>query len=181
MSQIFKATSGSSPVVTDITFVTDASSPAVTSSSTLTMSGSSTSAFVSAGIETIGSAGGSTLQVALTNIFSGTATTAGAVATTLLSQTLGATPGSFFVKGSVLAYNSTDLLGGAYELSICIRTSGAAATLIGASVTNVFTEGAMSGIVVTPSISVNSLVITVTGLAGKTIKWDGHFNIRFAG
>jgi hypothetical protein len=180
MSQIFKPTQGSGPVPTPITFVTDVNSPAVTSASVLTTRGDWTTDFYFPCIRTDGDSGGSHFAVELTNIFGGAVGTVGNTPQPVFSQNLGFVAGTYFIRGSITSYDRTDLIGASYEYTLCVRTTGAAATIIGSQLINSFIEGAMVSTVVAFTVVGNNLVLTVTGLSGKTIAWDTYFNYRFA-
>ncbi len=84
---------------------------------------------------------------------------------------LGATPGTYIFTLTVVAYNTTDSLSAAYEVTSVRRTTGAAAIAFGVS--DIFTdeEGAMSGVLVGITSSANNFVVQLNGLAGKTINW----------
>jgi hypothetical protein len=79
---------------------------------------------------------------------------------------------SFTVR--LAAYNSSDGLGAAWNIRGAIRRNNSNGTVIvGTNVTDVLTEGAMSGCVVavTADDTNEALAITVNGLATKTIRW----------
>ena len=72
------------------------------------------------------------------------------------------------------AYNTTDNIGSGWNITGAIRRDNANNTsLIGSTVTQTYTEEAMSGCVVavTADDTNESLAITVNGLAAKTIRW----------
>jgi len=72
------------------------------------------------------------------------------------------------------AYNTTDNIGAGWTVTGAIRRDNANSTsLIGNTITQTYTEGAMSGCVVavTADDANEALVVTVNGLAAKTVRW----------
>lgn len=124
-------------------------------------------------------AAGDTVDVVLTNRSTGTTTTVNATPTTVLTFALGATPGVYFFEGSVVAYDLTDTVGGAYSYVSGFRTTGAAAVEISTEFKDVFEEAAMSSADFSISASANNLIISVTGIAAKTINWNVSLTYRF--
>lgn len=103
--------------------------------------------------------------------FTASLTTSDATPTQLFSLNLGATPAVYGFTFTVIAYNSTDLLGAIYFDTCGVRTNGAAAAGIPFFDTYEAEEGAMSAAVNSPGVTGNTFDIIVTGIAAKTIKW----------
>jgi hypothetical protein len=65
----------------------------------------------------------------------------------------------------------TDGLSSAYVSYRTVRTNGATAFLISSQVAFLAEEGLMSTAIIDNSIIGNTVLLTVTGVAGKTINW----------
>lgn len=181
MSQAGIINTSSGPVPPDVptTFVTDVNSPAVPALNILNVIGGDTTTNNDNGIQTDGSSGGNTLTVQLTNRATGQVTTVDATPTTIISFSLGATPGIFYFRGSIVAYDLTDVAGGAYDFSSGMRTTGAAATELGTEYKDVFEEAAMATADFNILASGNNLIVQVIGIAAKVINWNAEFTYRF--
>lgn len=129
------------------------------------------------GISTVGA--GDTLQVVLNNRVTGAIATANATPTTVFAFNLGATPGVYIFEGNLVAFNSTDTAGAGYTFSSAFRTDGVTATEIATEFKDVMEEAAMA----TADFSIagvgNTMTLTATGIAGKTINWNALINYRF--
>lgn len=179
MSQIFKSsTSSPPPPQVPTSFVTD-SGTAIPVANILNVLANDTTANNDNGIQTIGS--GNTLTIQLTNRITGSATTTNATPTTLISLSLGATPGTYIVEGDITAYNSTDLAGASYTFAGAAVTNGVTATEIGVENKDIFEQVAMTAADFNLGITGNSAFIEVIGIAGKTINWNAMFTYRFVG
>jgi hypothetical protein len=121
------------------------------------------------------------MVVELTNRIKGDVTTSNATPTTIITFALGSTPGVYTFSGDITAFDSTDVAGASYGLISGIRTTGASAIEIGTQFNTNFEEAALITADVDVTVSGNNVVFTVTGVAGKTIDWDGLFNYRFVG
>jgi len=175
MSQAGITISGGAPAV-PTSFTTD-SGVAVPVANNLFIYGIDSIANNDNGIATSGS--GSTVNVILTNRATGTVTTADATPTTALTFALGAVPGVYFFEGNIVAYDVTDVAGGAYSFVSGFRTTGAAAVEISTEFKDVFEEAAMATADFTISGSANNVIIQVQGIAGKTIDWNVTLTYRF--
>jgi hypothetical protein len=167
--------SGGTPAVPE-QFTTD-SGIAVPVANNLNIFGIDSIANNDNGISTSGS--GATVNIILTNRSTGTVTTANATPTTALTFALGATPGVYFFEGNVVAFDTTDTAGGAYSFVSGFRTTGAAATEISTEFKDVFEEAAMATADFSIAASANNFVLTVTGIAAKTIDWNVYLTYRF--
>lgn len=183
MSQIYKTGGSSGPIPPTVptSFVTDINSPAVPAANVLNVIGG----FVSTNnlnlIQTDGSSGSNTLTVQLTNTVQGFISTNDATPTTIISFALSATPGVYKFDGNIEAFDTTDIAGACYGFQIGIRSTGAAATVIGTSFDDDFEEAAMSTADFSVNVSGNSLLVQVTGIAGKAIDWRAIARYRFVG
>jgi len=122
------------------------------------------------------------VQVQLSNRITGTATTTdGVTPVTLYTFPLGATPGTYLFTQSVVGFNSTDQIGAVYSGFRGVRTTGAAGVLINTNIALVGEEGSFTVAEVANSISGNDAVLTVTGVAGKTIDWNVVTTYVFVG
>lgn len=183
MSQagILSTSAGPVPPEVPTSFVTD-NGTAIPVANVLNVLGRDVNTNNDNGIQTTADPnGGDNLYVELTNRNTGTVTTTDATPTTLMSVSLGATPGVFIAEGNLLGYNTTDLAGGAYTFTGAAVTTGAAATEISVEEKDVFEQAAMAAADFDISVSGNNIVVTVTGIAGKTINWSGYFLYRFVG
>lgn len=123
------------------------------------------------GITVVGNAGTSTETFTLTNRISGTVTTLDATPTTLTTFSLGSTPGVYNFDIQVAGYDLTDTAGVGYFISGSVRTTGAAAILVGTpdKITN--EEAATIGCDANLVVSGNNAIVQVKGISGKTIDW----------
>lgn len=180
MSQIYKSSAtGPVPPTVATSYVTDVDGPAVPAANILNVLGNDTNEDNDNGIRTIGS--GNTVTVQLTNRITGTVTTMDDTPTTLITVSLGATPGTYYLSGNLMAYNSTDVAGAAYGFAGAARSTGVAGIEIGLESKEIFEEAAMSAADFELGIVGNDAVITVTGIALTTINWSCLFTYRFVG
>jgi hypothetical protein len=175
---IISTTSGPVPPTVPTSFVTD-SGTAVPAANILDVFGGETNINNDNGIRTIGSTNVLTIQ--LTNRITGTVTTTDATPTTLVSLSLGATPGVYLATGDLTAFDITDSAGASYTFEGAATTDGVTATEIGSEVRNEFESAAMTTADFSFGVTGNTAFIQVTGIAGKTINWSCLFNYRFVG
>jgi hypothetical protein len=176
LSQIYKTVASTPSVAT--TYHTQ-NGDAVPAANILNIYAADTNEDNDNGIRTIGS--GNTVTVQLTNRITGTVTTTDATPTVLVTVSLGATPGVYLVTGDVTAYNTTDSAGASYTFEGAATTTGLVGTEIGNEQKNQFEQAAMADADFELGVSGNNAVITVTGIALKTINWSCLFNYRFVG
>lgn len=118
------------------------------------------------------------IDVVLTNRVTGTVTTTDATPTTIVSFTLGSSPGVYLAEGNVLGYNVSDSAGGAYTYIGAATTDGVTASEISVENKNIFEQAGMLNSDITFSVSGNSVDVIVVGIAGKTIHWNCLFTYR---
>jgi len=163
MSQIYKSTSGTPSVATS--YVTD-SGTAVPAANILNVLGTD-------GVTTSGA--GNTVTVSLESANTASGQTVGAVSTNIPFFTFTATPGTYGFRVTVAAFVSagTDANdGGGYFFTGAVRTDGAATTIIGVTDKFVVEDASLVGANVVVDVSGNTLIATVTGVAGDTIEWN---------
>jgi len=172
LSQIIKnLLSGPVPPAVPTSFVTDVNSPSVPVANIENVIGGVTNANTTAGIRTDGSSGGNTLTVQLTNTQNDTVTTTDATPTVLSTFTMPAVPAVQNYEYKISAFNATDSLGAIYLIIAGARTSGVAASSLNTADITTIEEGAMSACVVSFGVAGNTVTVTVTGIAAKTIRW----------
>lgn len=175
MSQFYQGvTAGALPPAVPTSFVTDVNSPSIPIANIENVIGGATTANNVNGVRTDGSSGSNTLTVQLTNRIPATVTTTDATPTVLLTfpYSTNTGPGTYLFDFKVVVYNITDALSSGYDNQICVRYDGANGVLVTPTDTFIAEEGAMitSGITFTATNPTN-LLVTVTGLIGKTIHW----------
>jgi len=180
MSQFFQGvTAGSLPPVVPTSFVTN-SGTVIPAGNVVNLTGSDTNINDDNGIRVIANPNGSNNAVVqLTNRITGTVTTTDATPTVLVTVPLGATPGTYIASGDLSAYNLTDIAGGSYTFAGAAVTDGVVGTEIGTEVRNIFEQAAMTAADFRFTVSGNDGVVTVIGIAGKTINWNCLFYYRF--
>jgi hypothetical protein len=173
LSQITKVLTSSGPIPPIIAtqYDTDINSPAIPSANILNVFGGTVSTNNANGIQTDGSSGGNTLTVELTNRVQGTVTTADATPTTLTTFALGAVPGVYNFDIQIAGYDLTDVAGIGFFISGSVRTTGAAAILVGTPDKIVNDEAATVTCDANLIVSGNNAIVQVTGIAAKTIDW----------
>lgn len=150
-------------------FVTD-SGTAVPVANILNVLANDSTANDADGITSVGS--GNTVTLRLTNRLQGTGSTTGAVTADIITFSLGATPGVYAVEFRLSAFESTTPAGLGYSIFAAVRTTGAAASLIG---TPDFIESEEAALVAADAdiiASGNNIIVRVTGVAGLTINWS---------
>ncbi len=180
MSQFFVGQSASIPVPPTVatSYVTDVNSPAIPAANILDVFGGQTTADNDKGIRTDGSSGSNVLTAQLTNRQTGTVTTADTTITTVLSFSLGATPGTFYISGNIVAFNSSTPASAAYSFSGGYRTDGATAIELGTEFHDTFQDAALttSDIFLTPSG--NNVLVQVQGVGVLSINWNALLEYR---
>lgn len=153
------------------TYTTDINTPAIPAANILIVTGGSSTVNNNNGVRTDGSGGSNTLTVQLTNRLSGTGSTVGAVNTDLITFALGATPGVYIFEFEICGFESSTPAGVGYSVFGTVRTTGAAAVLVGTPDKIVNEEVALLGCDVNLVVSGNSAIVRATGVAPLTISW----------
>ncbi len=120
----------------------------------------------------VGTGTANEVDVVLTNRQTGTVTTANATPTTILTFSLPAVAGSYYVYGNVQAFTSTGPAAGTYSFSGGYLTNGATATELGTEFHDTFQSASLLTSDISLSASGNNVIITVTGIAGLSINWN---------
>lgn len=179
MSQagLVAVTSGVLPPAVPLQFTTD-SGVAVPVANNLNVLANDTTADDTDGITTSGA--GATVTVLLTNRVQGSGSTIGAVTTDLVTFALGATPGTYTFEVNTSAFESTTPASAGYSLFGTVRTTGAAAVLVGTPDKIVNEEAALTGCDINLVVSGNNAIIRSTGTAGLTVGWNsvGYYVLR---
>jgi len=118
------------------------------------------------------------VNVKSTNRQTGSVTTTDATLTTIITFALDVTPGTYYVYGSVQAFNSSTPASGSYSYSGGYRTSGAAATELGIELHDEFEDPAFITADIFLSSSGNNVLIQVQGVAGLSINWNAILEFR---
>jgi len=169
---IINTNSGPVPPTVATSYVTD-SGTAIPAANVLNVNGGTSQINNVNGIQTIANPNlSNNLEIALTNRIVATVTTTdGVTPVQVYSFALGTTPGTYLFYTRLVAYDITAGLGAGYSSFRSVRTSGIAATLIGADNAFVEEEGDMTNVNAVNSVSGNNQVLTVTGITGRTIDW----------
>jgi len=173
MSQagIINTSSGPVPPTVATSYVTDVNSPAIPAANVLNVFGNDTTINNVNGIQTDGSSGSNTLTVQLTNRLQGTGSTVGAVTTDLVTFSLGATPATYVIEANFAAFEPTTPAGAGYSLFGTVRTTGAAASLVGTPDKINNENAALTSCNADIVVSANNVILRVTGTAGLTVDW----------
>lgn len=178
MSQIFGSVSGSPSVATS--YVTD-NGTATPAANILNILGVDSTDNNNNGISTAAPGSSNTVTVILTNRLQGEDSTVGAVNGDIVTFPLGASAGTFTFDINISAFNSSTPLAAGYKIFGTVRTTGAAATLIGTPDKVVHEEGALSAANADLVVSGNSAIIRVLGVAGLTINWGATATYVYRG
>lgn len=182
MSQIYKPLTSGGPIPPTIpTSFQTQDGTAVPAANILIVNAYDTTQNNDNGIETKGGVAGgdppgagatNEVDVYLTNRKTGTITTADATLTTILTFSLGAVAGTFYVYGNVQGFNASTPAGGAYSFSGGYRTDGATATELGIEIHDEFEDAALVTADIFLSASGNNVIVQVQGVAGLSINWS---------
>ncbi len=183
MSQIYKSiASGPIPPAIPDQFTADDGTIAIPVANNLNLLSRDTTDNNINGIQTtVDPNNGDDFFVELTNRITGTLTTNDDSTQTLYTFPMGATPGTYLFSTKVVAYNITDSISAGYSSERCVRTDGAAGTLISAQSGLIAEEGAMSSTSAINDISGNNAILSVSGLVGKEIHWLAITTYTFVG
>lgn len=133
-------------------------------------------------ISIVSDPGNNKIDFSIANQISGTGTTTGAVTGDIITLPLGATPGTYQFSVRVAGFCRTadgGPLSAGYELVGAVRTTGAAAIVIGTIDETVNEEGALGSGDASIVASGNSAIVQVLGTAAKTIRWKAELTYTF--
>jgi len=159
---------GGSPIET---ITGDSGGPVPPTANNINLLGGTSTVNNNNGITTVGNAGTSTETITLTNRFQGTGSTIGATTADIVTFALGVTPGTYTLNFFLSGFDAVTPSGVQYTISGGVRTTGAAATLIGRNI-DVNSEAALVASIADLVISANNVILRVTGVAGLTISWS---------
>jgi hypothetical protein len=166
MSQVDLGVAANPAVPTS--FPTD-SGTAVPAANALTVLGASSTENDVDGIRTVGS--GATLTIQLTNRFSATASTSGAVTADLITFNLGGSAQVFRFIFEVACRDTGSGDGNGYTITSTFQTNGTTASRVNTP----FSEDDESASIVTSGVDMvasgNSAILRVTGTAGRSLNW----------
>lgn len=176
MSQFYQGTTaGSLPPIVPTTFHTE-DGDAVPAANIINFLTDDTIDNFDVGITNEGS--GNTVTHLLTNRTTSTVTTADDTLTTLITFSLGATPGSFYLFGNCQAFDSVTPAGATYSFSGGYRTDGVTASELGVEYHDQFEDVAFETADVFLSVSGNNVLLQVQGVAATSINWNGIIEYR---
>lgn len=173
MSQVIKnLASGPVPPSVPQTFTADDGSIAVPVANNLNLFSRDTTANNVNGIQTTADPNLSdNFYVELTNRLQGTGSTVGAVTTDLVTFSLGATPATYVIEANFVAFESTTPAGAGYSLFGTVRTTGAAASLVGTPDKINNENAALVPSTADIVVSGNNVILRVLGTVGLTVNW----------
>jgi hypothetical protein len=176
MSQFYQGVvAGSLPPAVPTSFVTD-SGTAIPVANILNVLTDQTSSNFDKGMTDTGS--GNTVTTFLTNRATGSLTTADATKTTILTFPMSATPGTFYVYGNIVAFNSSVPSSGAFSFSGGYRTDGASATELGTEFHDTFQDAALVTADIFLDVSGNNILVQVQGVVALSINWNCLLEFR---
>jgi len=107
----------------------------------------------------------------VTGTTSGTGQTIGAVTANILTLNLGAVPTVFIVEAKVVGFDPLGPAGIVYNLLCGVRTTGIASAII--KLQDIYTaeEASLAACDARFVTAGNTLIVQVTGAAGRTINW----------
>lgn len=108
----------------------------------------------------------------MTNRLQGTGSTVGATTADLVTFSLGATPGAYNFELKVVGYDAVTPSATGFTIIGTMRTTGAAAAIVGTPDETVVEDVAMITCDVDMVASGNNLIIRSLGVAGLTINWN---------
>jgi hypothetical protein len=152
----------------------DQGGPVPPSGNNINLFGGTSTANNANGIVVVGNPATSTETFTLTNRLTGTATTAGAVTTALVTFPLGAVAGTYTIQLNVAGYTSTGPASTSYFEFICAASTGAAARIVSAGDSDeiCLEDAALNASDILVTASGNSVVISAQGVVGLTIDWN---------
>ncbi len=173
MSQAGINNSGVVPPVVPETFTADDGTIAIPVANNINVLSRFTEGDNDNGIQTTVDPNGSDdLFIELTNRVQGDGSTNQATTTDIITFSAGATPGTYTFECRVSAFESTTPAGAGYSLFGTVRTTGAAAVLIGTPDKIVNEEATLTAANADIVVSGNNIIVRVTGVLGLIINWN---------
>jgi hypothetical protein len=123
------------------------------------------------GLTSTGVAGTHTITFTLDNFVIGSGQTIGAVTADLITFPMGAVAGMRLLEAKIEGFEATGPNGCGYNLICGCRTTGAAATIVGAQDKYISEDAAVVAADGNFVVSGNNLIVRVTGVAALTINW----------
>lgn len=152
-------------------FVTDINSPAIPAANVLNVPGGSVSTDNVHGIQTDGSSGSNTLTIELTNRLTGSVQTTDATPTALITFALSGSASVYRFDFNVCGRDIANGNGVGYNVQGTIKTNGTTATIIETPYIDNDEDATLISANIDLITSVNSAVLQVTGVAGRTINY----------
>lgn len=173
MSQIYKAiTSGTLPPSVPTTFTTQDGN-AVPAANILIVNGFDSTEDNDNGIITkggvVGTGTANEVDVVLTNRIFGAGSVTDAVTADIVTFPLAATPTVYRLFFDIAGRETTSGDGVGYSLFICAKTDGATAAVVKTPFDDSDEDASLAAALCNAVVSGNSVIIRVTGVAGKTI------------
>ncbi len=175
MSQVYKSlVSGPVPPAVATSYVTQ-NGTAVPAANILIVNAFDSTEDNSNGLITkggvVGTGTANEVDVVITNRLQGTGSTIGAVTADLVTFSLGATPATYVIEANFCAFESTTPAGAGYSLFGTVRTTGAAASLVGTPDKINNENTALIPSTADIVVSGNNVILRVTGTALLTVNW----------
>ena len=123
------------------------------------------------GITAVGTPLTNTITLSVNSLLTGSGTTIGAVTADLITLPMGATQGMRLAQVMIEGYEITGPSGCGYNLICGCRTTGAAATIVGAQDKYISEDAAIVAADGNFVVAANNLIVQVTGVAGLTLNW----------
>lgn len=121
--------------------------------------------------------GAGSITIANTGQTDATGQTIGAVTDDVITIALGATAGVYTLEARIAGFDSTGPSGCGYQLFGTVRTTGAAAALVGTPDQVANEDVALAAADADIVVNANNAIIRVTGVAARTIDWAAHLEI----
>jgi len=171
MSQFFQGvTAGSLPPSVPLQFTEDDLTIAVPSANNLYVLSDSVDTDNSNGIQTTAISSDS-IQVQITNRWTGTTTTLGAASSDIILFDMGSAA-TYMFEIRLAAFEPTTPAGAGYFITGTVRTDGATGTIVNIVDAQVDEEAALVTADWNVVFSGNNFVLRVTGVAGLTLYWS---------
>jgi len=125
--------------------------------------------------------GPGSIDLALAEATGGNSQTIGAVTADPITLSLGATPGTYALEIRVAGFEASTPAATAFQIFATVRTTGAAAVLVGIPDIITNSEAAVGAALANVVVSGNNAIVRVTGVALLTINWRAELEYTFRG